>query len=218
MPILLYCVAAADPPVNGLLTGVARVPVLRLKRQALTAFASESATAEVWMTRPLSEASLEFHHVLKELFRSTAIIPFRFPTILANVQELNEHLDERRRDYSSLLERFKSSVQLEALVTDSPATHDERPAVSGTEYLRTKQKRADSLERLVCELQIAAGEAAKQWRTRIIQSGVRCCALVERELVTSVRRAVENVQVPDGFKLRVSGPWPATEFLELSQL
>lgn len=218
MAILLYCVAEADLPVNGVLTGVARVPVLRLERQGLATFASQSSKAEVWMRTPLSEAALEFHNVLEELFRSSAVIPFRFPTILDSEQELYEHLEQRATAYKSLIEKFRTSVQLEALVTYAHPAQDKSGVASGTEYLREKQRRADALEGLASSLQFAAGEVAKQWRTRIIQGGVRCFALVERELVTSFRNAVENVPLPNGFKLRVSGPWPATEFLNLSQV
>jgi hypothetical protein len=217
MALLLYCVAEADAAVNHRLEGVSRVPVFGFKRQALTTFASESTTAEVWMSPPLAETALKFHQVLRELFRSTTIIPFRFPTILASEQQLNQHLDERAQDYRCLLQKFRSSVQLEVFITDSPTAGDLGAAGSGTEYLRGKQKRIDALERLASELQAAAGEAAKLWRTRIIQSGLRCFALVERERVSGIRRALEGVPLPDAFGLRVSGPWPVSEFLELHE-
>jgi hypothetical protein len=217
MALLLYCVAEADSAVNDTLRGVAQLPVLRLKRQTLATFASETSTAEVWTTRPLAQAALEFHYVLADLFRSTAIIPFRFPTILGSGRELDDHLRERAREYRNWLRQFRTLVQWEAFISDADSMPGE-PARSGTEYLRAKQSRADLLAHLAWQLQLASGQLAKQWRTRITQSGLRCYALVEREMGESLRGALATVALPTGCKLRLTGPWPPTQFLHPGQV
>lgn len=213
MALLLYCVADFDAPPTGALEGVSRSPLLRLEGHGLITFVSRSSSREVWVRRPVTEAALEFHHVLQQLFRATAILPFRYPSTIEREEELEQHLEEHAAQYKTALQNFRNSVQLEARIIDSNDRPDVRHELSGTEYLRDKARRATALSSLVSSFEAAAGGAAKQWRTRAMQNGLRLFALVERERVMDFRSALEKLPVPPGLSLRISGPWPITEFL-----
>jgi len=213
MALLLYCVADFDAPPTGALEGVSQSPLLRLEGHSLITFVSRSSSREMWVGRPVAEAALEFHHVLQQLFRRTAILPFRFPSTIESEEELDKHLEERAAQYKTALKNFRNSVQLEARIIDSYGGRDPKCALSGTEYLREKERRATALRRLVASFEVAAGETAKQLRTRAIENGFRLFALVDRERVMDFRSALEALPVPPGLSLRISGPWPVSEFL-----
>ena len=88
MPVLIYCVAGTAASLNELQTGVAGSPVIRMNVAPLNAYLSQSADSSEWLRAPLRTSALEFHRVLKQLFSSVAIIPFRFPTTFNDRQEL----------------------------------------------------------------------------------------------------------------------------------
>src|SRR5579864_532406 len=129
MAILLYCVAKADAPATNSLTGVAGDPVVRVNVGPLAAFTSSNTDKSNWLRPQLQTSALEFHRVLSDVFKSAAIIPFRFPTIFDNEEQLSERLRERSSDYSELLDKFRELVQMEIRVT-SPDF--KKPAESGT--------------------------------------------------------------------------------------
>src|ERR1700731_3105783 len=95
MAILLYCIAKCDVQVSNSLTGVAGDPVVRTEIGPLTTFTSHNTDSAVWLRPELKASALEFHRVLSEVFKSAAIIPFRFPTVFENEEQLAEHLRER---------------------------------------------------------------------------------------------------------------------------
>jgi gas vesicle protein GvpL/GvpF len=213
MALLLYCVADLDAPPTGALEGVSGLPLLRHEGHGLITFISRSSSPEVWVKRPVAEAALEFHHVLQELFRATAILPFRFPSTIESERELQQHLEERAPQYQAALQKFRNLVQLEARIVVSGGVQDGRPAPSGTEYLREKERRASALSSFASTCEVAAAGSAEQWRTRALPNGLRLFALVDRERTRDFRGALERVPVPPGLSLRISGPWPVTEFL-----
>src|SRR5439155_17655598 len=141
---------------------------------------------------PLRTSALEFHRVLVELFKSAAIIPFRFPTIFEYEQALTKHLEERSGEYNVSLEKFGNWAQLEARVSYS-GDGDSAPAVSGTEYLRARQNRQRALEGVASQLGIAVRSVAHEWRQRSMQSGLLCFALVERDRVADFKKRMETL-------------------------
>jgi Gas vesicle synthesis protein GvpL/GvpF len=212
MALLLYCVAdrSASYPT---MIGVSGSPVVRLEHSEVTLFYSEEADSNRWLRAPLKKSAEEFHGVQQELFRTAAIIPFRFPTILGDQEKLREHLHQRSAEYKSLLCRFRTSVQMDIMVTDSMPPAD-RP--SGAQYLRDRQIRHRRLEQFAADIRQRANGVVEDWRQRSLANGLRCFALVERERVPHFNETMKTVVVPAGLKARISGPWPMAEFLEFS--
>jgi len=215
MSLLLYCVAKPSALQDESQPGVAGTPVSRIEGSDLAAFVSRSDHREVWLQAPLSTSALEFHRVLTELFESAAIIPYRYPTILENDQELTELLNQRSGEYNTLLSKFENWTQMEARVSHS-VSGSSAPTGSGTEYLLERQRRQRALADFGSELGAAAFSVAGEWRQRSVKSGLRCFALVERNRVVDFKEKMRSISVPAGLKVRVSGPWPVTEFLDLN--
>ena len=216
MAILLYCVAEAARSRGRVPRGVRGSPVLRREHGSLAVFCSEAPSADLWTGVPVREGALAFHQVLEAVFGSTAIIPFRFPTVVAGARQLREHLDARASLYAMRLERFRTSVQLEALVIYSGEVSRSGGMTSGAEYLRERQETMAAARHAAEKLQAAVAPLASEWRTRIVGKGIRSFAVVERQLVTEFKERARNLLLPPGVTVRVSGPWPATEFLDLS--
>lgn len=216
MAILLYCIAEAARSPSTVPAGVRGVPLSRQEYFGLTIFSAEAPSADLWMQAPLRDRALEFHRVLEAVFSSTAIIPFRFPTIVRGTGEVGAHMEERASLYATLLERFRTSVQLEALVSYSSGQHRLSRPVGGKEYLRERQEIMASTRRWAENLRAAVAALAREWRSRAVDRGIRSFALVERERVAEFNERAGSVSPPQNIRMRVSGPWPVTEFLDLN--
>jgi hypothetical protein len=215
MSLLLYCIAKPSALQNESRPGVAGTPVSRVEGSNLAAFVSRDDHREVWLQAPVSTSALEFHHVLTGLFKSAAIIPFRFPTILENDHELAELLNQRSSEYNMLLSKFENWTQMEARVTYS-TPGGSAPTGSGREYLLERQRRQRALADFGSELGTVVFSVAEEWRQRSMKSGLRCFGLVERNRIADFKERMRSISVPAGLKVRVSGPWPVTEFLDLN--
>lgn len=210
MPLLLYCVSEKHSPQEDRLRGVAGSPVLEREIGDLSVFYSESPASDPWLHAPIRDSAVAYHKVLRDLFSRTTIIPFRFPTILADSEELTRRFEARSVEYRALLGKFGGFVQMEAQI--SHAGSDATAAASGTAYLRERQARKHELDEMVSKLRRAF--AARDWRVRSIHRGAGCYALVERSRVAEFNEKMKTLSVPAGLRVRISGPWPVTEFLE----
>lgn len=210
MPLLLYCVADLSAQLNTK-TGVAGSPVSRFEHSGLVVFHSENATADAWLGAPLPSSAEDFHRIQRELFRSSPIIPFRFPTILENREKLREHMDERSDEYKALLQRFATCVQIDLTLTYKTAPSE---SSSGANYLRQRQSRNRALEQFASELRNQGEPLIKDWRERSVPNALRCFALLERKHVQEFNEKMKTLSVPAELSARISGPWPVAEFLD----
>ena len=213
MAILLYCVAKADAPATSSLTGVAGDPVVRVNVGTLAAFTSSNTDKSNWLRPQLQASALEFHRVLSEVFKSTAVIPFRFPTIFGDEEQLIQRLQERASECAALLGKFGDLVQMEIRVTNPDI---KKPSESGTQYLKLRQTATAMAGKFTAELRAALSELSHDWRERPSKDGIRAFVLIARTQVADFQKMMRNATVPDELSVRVSGPWPATEFMEPS--
>ena len=213
MSILLYCVCA-DAGVRNFTQGVAGFPVLSCAQGDLALLFSQGASPEDWTGTPLRESARQFHDVLRRTFESGAIIPFRFPTLLESEAELVAHMRDNTSSYTALLKKFRTYAQMEAVIGYSDDSRTVQRDLSGAEYLRARQKHSAGLEEVAAHLQERAGALVQEWRSRPIQNRIRIFALLDRGSVTNFNQKLCEMQVPDGMAVRVTGPWPVTEFLE----
>lgn len=213
MAILLYCIAKGDAPATDSLTGVAGDPVVRVEVGSLAAFTSSNTDKSNWLRPQLQTSALEFHRVLSKVFESTAIIPFRFPTIFDTEEQLSERLQERSSDYVALLGKFRDLVQMEIRIT-SPEL--KKPAESGTQYLKLRQATTAVADKVTAELRATLSALLQDWRQRPSRDGIRAFALIDRSHVADFRNKMRNTPVPRELTVRASGPWPAGEFIEQS--
>jgi hypothetical protein len=213
MAILLYCIAQVDAPTPIPLTGVAGDPISRVETTNLAAFTSSNTDKSNWLRPQLQTSALEFHRVLSDIFKSTAIIPFRFPTVFDNEEQLIQRLKERAGEYTELLAKFRHLVQMEIRVT-SPDL--KKPAESGTQYLKVRQSAAAGIEKFTAEVRVTLSDMTQDWRQRPSKEGTRAFVLIGRQEVAEFRKKMLHTPVPRELSVRVSGPWPVSEFIEQS--
>lgn len=215
MPILLYCIAESSPSLPAVLAGVGGLPVARIERSDLAAFISQSSTRDAWDRLPLRQSASEFYRVLQQLFEPGAILPFRFPTVLDTDTEVSNHLEMNVKLYGDLLNKFRGSAQMEALISYSaPDPH----GLSGTGYLRARKQHGDELKQVAASLKSLTMPHISDWRCRSAQNILRCFALVDRSSVPEFKRQVQSIALPSRVGVRITGPWPVTEFLNLNHV
>jgi len=213
MAILLYCIAKSDAATASPLTGVAGDLVVRAHIGDLAAFTSSNPDKSNWLRAQLQTSAVEFHRVLSEIFKSTAIIPFRFPTVFDNEEQLIQSLEERAGGYAALLEKFRGLVQMEIRVT---APDLKKPSESGTQYLKARQTATARIDKFTAELRATLADLSQEWRQGLSKEGTRAFALIDRKQVADFRNKMRDMPVPRGVSVRASGPWPVSEFIEQS--
>jgi hypothetical protein len=124
------------------------------------------------------------------------------------------HMRDNTSSYTALLKKFRTYAQMEAVIGYSDDSRTVQRDLSGAEYLRARQKHSAGLEEVAAHLQERAGALVQEWRSRPIQNRIRIFALLDRGSVTNFNQKLGEMQVPDGMAVRVTGPWPVTEFLE----
>lgn len=160
----------------------------------------------------LQRDALAFHRVTHELFRQTAIVPFRFPTTMSSAEELNAYLREHAAQYHAAFGDFRDRVQMEIRLQfpAAPATPDN--SSGGAAYLRARAARARQVEQAIALCRAAIPEEVVDWRQRESSHGVRCFFLMRRNVVGQFQQQIKQVRLPEGLNAAVSGPWPPTEF------
>lgn len=163
---------------------------------------------------PISqEDALACHRVIDSIFRQTAVIPIRFPTLIKSEKELHAFLQGHSTKYAAALARLRGFVQMELLISLSA---DVAPAGSGKKYLENRRRAGQTLEAMVDAIRASTGHLAAGWRTRAgrQRDTLRCYALIARESEKEFRNQIESMPEADGLKITFSGPWPCTEFLD----
>jgi hypothetical protein len=203
--LLAYCVLeSAKTPID--ILGVDDQPVRSVLAQNLIALYSAFPNS-----RSLSqEDALRFHAVLKSVFDNQAIIPFRFPTFLDAEGALHNHLEEKHSKYAADLARLRDFVQMELRISNS---QQEVSRASGKQYLEAKLEQARALQEAVRIVRDSAGDLISDSKERATEQGVRFFALTKRSDIAAFCERVQSIRTPAALRILVSGPWPATEFL-----
>lgn len=210
MPLLPYCMIEAELQLSPVPGGVQGATVEQVCDSGLCCFYSK---IEQLASDPASvkDSALQFHKVVSSIFAHAAVVPFRFPTLVADVEELTLHLRSHAAEYRDALVRLRGMVQMEVRISTAPPG---AARTSGTQYLRDRQSRHAQLRDGASEVQSAAQSILADWRERDTNQGLRCYALVPRAQTTKFQEMVRSVEAPNGVQLSVTGPWPATEFIK----
>lgn len=207
---LLYCIAEPGvvPPQ---FTGVGGAPVESVDVDGLRCFYSvvDSLGGDAGS---LKRDALDYHRVTRELFRQSAVIPFRFPSTLGSVAQIVVLLHDHAQAYRAALADFRDKVQMEIRI-GGPNAPAASAASSGTGYLKDRAQRTRRLEQAIAACRAAIHEEVVDWRQRESSHGVRCFALIRREVVNSFQERILRVRLEGDVTATLSGPWPPTEFL-----
>jgi len=204
--VLPYCMVLSANAGFSPLKGVLDAEVQSLEEAGLTVAYSRIDKSDISAAN-FQQTALQFHEVLHAIFAAAATIPFRFPTWLTP-SELRQHLHSGSARYKAFLTEHASHVQMEARIRLGPG-EQVSPSLSGTEHLRARAAQIRELRDVAEKTKQAVFAEAVQWRERETPDGVRLFALVDRGNVASFREKLSQHG-----NLRVTGPWPTTEFLE----
>ena len=204
MAVLPYCAILATLKIAKPSVGVNSERVEALKVGALRVFYSDFDDVAL-APEVFRQSALEFHRVIATIFRQTAVVPFRFPNFLKNREELEAHLGANSQKYQSFLEKTRDAVQMEVAPSSPTPAAVSVPEQSGTEYLREKQQRS----RVVTELSELVLGKCKELVLESRTGDSRVYLLVARGRIDDLRDRLKDLR-----DIRISGPWPAAEFLE----
>jgi len=160
----------------------------------------------------LPRAALEFWELIRRTLEQRAVIPFRFPTWV-NKTELQEHLKQHRESYAMFLRQFADYVQLDIRVTPRDTADIAQVPATGTDYMMRLRKWKRWVSSLPGTFEQITRIKPRSWHHREEGKVLRLFALVERSSAAEFsERLTEFCDLADA-NIRVSGPWPATEFL-----
>jgi len=215
MPVLLYCVTQPKPEVS-VAAGVADAVVFSRELLGVRLYWSGLDDPESRLGKPdlLKQAALQFHRVLREILAVTTPIPFRFPTLLESEEVFEQHLSPEQELYREALGRIDNAVQYEITGTWAEEQQaDFSKPVSGREYLKRRQHETERVAALEQKLQSVTGSSVREWRARAERRAHRWFALVAREDRERFIAALRTAGNSQGVRLRLSGPWPPSEFV-----
>jgi len=206
--ILVYCGFRHAPELALPAVGVNAAPVQVASFDNLNLLWSEVE----WPFDPerMQKSAVEFHEVVHQVFRETAVIPFRLLSVFDDQQAFTAFAAENRQRFLQDLSRLKDFVQMECVIYPRPSQIDRS---SGKAYLEQKAVALRSSEGLAQATQDALAHLSREVRVREGKNGTRIFVLVERGRENDFRQAVTAVPIPSHLSRRMSGPWPAAEFL-----
>jgi len=208
--ILVYCGFRQSPELALPTQGVNAAPVQITSLDDLCLLWSEVE----WPFNPqrMQKSAVEFHEVVQQVFKQTAVIPFRLLSVLDDLPAFTAFATANRERFLQDLNRLKDFVQMECVIYPAPSqTPIDRS--SGKAYLEQKAVALRSSEGLTQAVQDSVAHLSREVRVREGKNGTRIFVLVERGRENDFRQAVTTIPIPTHLSRRVSGPWPAAEFL-----
>jgi hypothetical protein len=215
MPCLLYCVTQSTVTVS-VATGVGDAPVESREMLGVRLYWSNIEDVQACLGQPesMKQSALQFHQVLREILSTTTPIPFRFPTLLDSSENLEQHLASEQELYREALMRVDGAVQYEITATWSDEqSSDSATPVSGREYLKRRQQVTGRTAAVETKLKSVTADSVREWRGRQERKNYRWFALVPRDCRERFIASLRAAGGSEGVRLRLSGPWPPSEFV-----
>jgi hypothetical protein len=194
--------------------GIAEQPVVQHEFQGLRAYWSDVATPEALVEGPSCKAAEQkYRLVLREVITHASALSFPYPSVAADLGEMQELLSEQRERYGEALTRLAGSVQYELTATWSDdGGNDLATPVSGKEYLKRRQESDARVAAIDAKLRAVTSGVVLDWRTRRDRRNHLWYALMPRGSREQFIAALRSAGPSEGVRLRLSGPWPPDEF------
>jgi Gas vesicle synthesis protein GvpL/GvpF len=214
--VLAYCVAEQQTQFSSLGTGVEGAPVRWIDAGRLRCFVSDFAAQMPYA--PVPEMVRAFNQVLQRIFAQAVIIPFRFPTIVESEDTLRQFVESRAAEYSGALERLRNKVQMDVrIIFKARESVNSSSSKSGREYLEGRRGRYQQAQSVMDEFRRVSNSLAEEWIQRDTPSGIRSFALVDRSSLAVFLEIIGSVVTPADISARITGPWPPSEFVEITR-
>lgn len=217
MPCLLYCVAQFDSEVVRDVVGVCDEPVRAQELSGLRVYWSEIADPETALAESAAKknAELKFKQVLREIVTHFTPIAFPFPVVLTDLAAVEKYVAEERAFYESALSRLADTVQYEMIATWTADDQvDLATPVSGREYLKRRQEAEERIAAIDNKLKSVTAGIVREWRAHQDRRKHHWFALVARQDRERFIAALRSAGPSEGVRLRLSGPWPPSEFVK----
>ena len=159
----------------------------------------------------LQRNAVEFHGVVTHMFSQGAVAPFRLLSVFDDQRSLTAFVGAYHTHFVADLERLADFVQMESVIyvgREAAAS-----GISGKAYLELKAELLRGVEGYIQRLREALDPISHGIRVRESKNGNRMFVLVERGKEASFHSLAQSVSVPERLSRRMSGPWPASEFL-----
>jgi len=212
MPLLAYCTLENVSEIKIPVYGVQQQRIFPISHQGVKCLLSHFNAATAVNNESLQDCALNFNRVLKDIFEQTAIIPFRFPTLVNEEQDISTYLQEHESELSLSLKRFRGMAQME-IHARSEDTNGSEQHQSGTTYLRERQRQLATMEKLFLDFRKALGPLVEEWRIRESADRVRCYVLIRRNVTEEFLKKTRTIELPAHVGVRITGPWPVSEFV-----
>ncbi len=215
MPSLLYCVTQPSPTV-AVAAGVFDAVVSSRELLGVRVYWSDIDNPEAAWGEPalLKKAVVQFQQVLREILAVTTPIPFPFPTLLESAEVFEQHLAPEQESYRQALEQIDNAVQYEIVGTWADEQQaDLATPVSGREYLKRRQEALGRVAAVEEKLKSVTADSVREWRARRERKTHRWFALVPRDNRERFIASLRGAGGSQGVRLRLSGPWPPSEFV-----
>jgi hypothetical protein len=210
MELLAYCAVATDEKISIPPTGVQTAEITTVEESGLQCLVSQFRTGNSTRVEPLRDSAVVFNHVLQSVLQQSALIPFRFPTVVADEAEVSRYLHEHESEFRELLLRFKGMVQMEIQIhIDGKSEHEQ----SGAGFLRSRQEQLLIVRNALGDLHGAVSPYLRNWRVRESANRGRGYALVDRNSVPEFLARAKAIALPRQVRARITGPWPVSEFV-----
>lgn len=157
-----------------------------------------------------AEDALVLHRLATAALAAGGVIPFRFPTAVETADELQRYLAENSARFRASLERVRGAVQMEVQISASEPSPPDPSLSPGRAYMTALRDKLSGVRAAEQEIAARASGLVLRWAT----SGQRRCVLVPIANVERFRHAAAAAQLPPGVQVRITGPWPATAFLD----
>jgi hypothetical protein len=214
--VLAYCVAEQQTQFSSLGTGVEGAPVRWIDVGRLRCFVSDFAAQMPYA--PVPEMVKAFNQVLQRIFAQAAIIPFRFPTIVESDDTLRQFVESRAAEYGGALKRLRNKVQMDVrIIFKTRENVNSSSSKSGREYLEGRWGRYQQAQSVMDEFRRVSNSLAEEWIQRDTPSGIRSFALVDRSSLAVFLDRIGRVVTPADISARITGPWPPSEFVEITR-
>ena len=166
---------------------------------------------------PVPEMVKAFNLVLQRIFAQAVIIPFRFPTIVESEDSLRQFVESRAAEYKDALKRLRNKVQMDVRINfEAPESVNSSSSQSGKGFLEGRRGRYQKAQSVMDEFRRVSTLLAEGWIQRDTSSGIRGFALVDRSSLAGFLEKIGTVITPAEISARLTGPWPPSEFVEIT--
>ena len=218
MPCLLYCVTHLEPEAVRDVVGVCDEAMRTQDVSSLRVYWSEVADPETSLAEGAAQknSELKYQQVLRQLVVQTTPIPFPFPVVLADLDAVEKYVAEMRGHFEEALNRLGNTVQYEMIASWTADEQAELATpVSGREYAKRRQESVDRIAAVDTKLRTVTAGCVREWRARQDRRKHHWFALVVRSDRERFVAALRNAGPSEGVRLRLSGPWPPGEFVNV---